>query len=147
MRIFLTYFLIFLGVMITLASPAQPANLSGINESKSNPDHPRISLKAGEYFSSARLRLIKAGWKPLHMHQNDNYEYSGTEVELADHGFHEIDSCTTDAGSLCTFYYFKTSECLRLDTIGEQLKDIRVTYWKNECPSEKSWYVAPNTQK
>jgi hypothetical protein len=68
------------------------------------------------------------------MHRNDNFEYSGTDRKLAERGFLEVDSCSTDAGSLCTLYYSKASQCLRLDTRGEQINYMEVTYWTDECP-------------
>lgn len=71
------------------------------------------------------------------MHLGDNYEYDGAEKELADHGFLEVDFCSTDAGALCVLYYSKGGECLRLDTRGEQIRFMRITGWQNECPPKK----------
>ena len=94
------------------------------------------SLKIGEHFLSARSKILRSGWRPMRMHGNDEYEYSGTERILADRKFLEVDSCSTDAGSLCVLYYSKGTRCLRLGTVGEQLKYMEVTQWNGECPIE-----------
>lgn len=94
------------------------------------------SLKVGEPFLSARSKILKAGWRPIRMHSNEDYEYSGTERLLAERKFLEVDYCSTDAGSLCVLYYRKGRQCLRLGTVGEQLKCMEVTRWSAECPAE-----------
>ena len=93
-----------------------------------------VSLKVGESFLRARSRIIKSGWKPIRMHQNDGYEYSGTDRLLAERNIVEVDGCSTDAGVLCIFYYQKVGKCLRIDTVGENVAQIIVTRWSNECP-------------
>jgi hypothetical protein len=95
-----------------------------------------LRLKIGEPILQARLRIIKLGWTPTPMHQTDNYEYDGTEKQFAKRGIVEIDSCTVDAGALCTLYYNKAARCLRVDTIGENLPRITVTRWTEECPDK-----------
>jgi hypothetical protein len=72
---------------------------------------------------------------PCLVHGSDNYEYSGTEKDLADRGFREVDTCSMDAGVLCTMYYSKEKECLRPETRGEQVNDIRLRLWLKECPT------------
>lgn len=126
-----------IGLMLPLSAEAE----NGSSRVTLNQQDP--ALKAGDPFIKVRKSIVASGWKPVRMHQSDGYQYSGTETELANHGFLEVDSCSTDSGSLCTFYYRKAAECLRLDTVGEQLKDIQVTYWTHECPPEKSWYALP----
>jgi hypothetical protein len=71
------------------------------------------------------------------MHRNDDYEYSGAEKELADHQFLEVDSCSMDAGAHCILHYSKGTKCLRIDTVGERLKDMKVTRWTDECPADR----------
>lgn len=93
-----------------------------------------LRLKVGEPFLRARLRIIKLGWKPIPLHQNDGYEYSGTDRILAERNILEVDGCSTDAGTLCIFFYSKLGECLRIDTIGESIGEITITRWTNECP-------------
>ena len=95
-----------------------------------------VSLKVGEQFLRARSRIIKRGWKPIPMHQNDGYERSGTDRLLAERKVFEVDSCSVDAGVLCTFYYSKMSRCLRVDTVGENVAQITVTRWLEECPEK-----------
>lgn len=93
-------------------------------------------LQEGELFVRVRANLIKFGWTPVRMHTADNYEYDGTEKHLIDRRFFEVDSCSTDRGSLCILYYAKDGRCLRVDTIGEQVNSMRVTRWDDSCPNE-----------
>lgn len=102
-----------------------------------NPNDRTLHTLIDEPFPLARAQILNAGWKPVRPHLNDRYEYSGTETELIQHGFKEIYSCTVDAGSLCRFYYRQAGHCLRVDTIGEQLRDMNVTHWLYECPPEE----------
>ena len=93
-------------------------------------------LEKGALFVRVRARLIKSGWTPVRMHAADNYEYDGTEKRLIDRRFFEVDSCSTDRGSLCILYYAKDGVCLRVDTVGEQVNSMRVTRWDDSCPNE-----------
>jgi len=90
-------------------------------------------IAVGEPLVAARTKLVKHGWKPTHMHTTDGYEYSGVERELAAHKFFEVDVCSFDS-SRCILFYSKKGTCLRVDTIGEQLNDMTVTRWAEECP-------------
>ena len=94
-------------------------------------------ITVDEPLVSARSKLIKQGWKPTRMHTSDGYEYSGVERELAARNFLELDVCSFDS-SRCILFYSKKGACLRVDTMGEQLKDMRVTRWRNECPDAPS---------
>ncbi|MCG2583063.1 hypothetical protein [Massilia sp. TS11] len=85
-------------------------------------------------FTSARALILKNGWKPLQMHVGENYEYDGVEKEYVRSKFLEVDSCSNDSAR-CILYYKKGDECLRLDTIGEHLKNTKVVRWARECPS------------
>ena len=128
-RSLLTVSLAFSIALPAIAIKAQTTDNSRMRSSISD-----LDLKVGEFFVKARTWIIKHGWKPIRMHGNDDYEYSGTEKYLAARGFHEVDSCSTDAGVLCTMYYSKRKECLRLETRGEQVNDIRLRLWLKECP-------------
>jgi hypothetical protein len=90
-------------------------------------------IVAGERLAAAKAKLVKQGWKPTRMHSSDGYEYSGVEKELAAHKFFELDTCSFDS-SRCILYYAKKGTCLRVDIIGEQFNDMRVTRWTRECP-------------
>jgi hypothetical protein len=121
-------FLLALSPMATCASGADSmTQTSAVQE---------VSLKVGEQFLRARARIIKQGWKPIPMHQNDGYERSGTDRLLAERKVFEVDSCSVDAGVLCTFYYKKMAKCLRVDTVGENVAQITVTRWTEECPDK-----------
>ncbi|MCU0121719.1 hypothetical protein N8H74_25955 [Pseudomonas sp. B2M1-30] len=102
-----------------------------------NVKHGPAGIAVDEPLVSARSKLIKQGWKPTRMHASDGYEYSGVERELAVHNFEELDTCSFDT-SRCILFYSKKGACLRVDTIGEQLKDMTVTRWTDECPDAPS---------
>jgi len=104
---------------------------------RTTPGFADLHLKVNDAFTQARARLVKFGWVPTRMHQQDNYEYDGAEKELADRGFLEVDFCSTDVGALCVLYYSKAGKCLRLNTKGEQIRFMRITSWQNEWPLKK----------
>jgi hypothetical protein len=95
-----------------------------------------LRLQQGALFVNVRARLIESGWQPVRVHAGDNYEYAGTEKRLAARHFFEVDSCSTDRGSLCILYYAKDGTCLRVDTAGERVNSMRVTRWDDSCPNE-----------
>jgi len=99
-----------------------------------NVKHGPAGIAVDEPLVSARSKLIKQGWKPTRMHTSDGYEYSGVERELAARNFLELDTCSFDS-SRCILFYSKKGACLRVDTISEQLKDMTVTGWTDECPN------------
>lgn len=90
-------------------------------------------IAVGEPLLSARAKLVKQGWKPTRRHISDGYEYSGAELRLTQGKIFEVDSCSMDS-SRCVLFYSKKGACLRMDTIGEQLRDMAVTRWTDECP-------------
>jgi hypothetical protein len=96
----------------------------------------RPLLKVGESFLVARARILKTGWHPTRMQKEDNYEFFDIEKELMDRNLREFDSCSMDAGVLCNLYYNKETKCLRVGTIGEHVKDMKVTRWTDECPED-----------
>lgn len=115
------------GAIVALADGSQAAN----------DKHGPAGITVGERLVAARSKLIKQGWKPTRMHTSDGYEYSGIERELAARDFLELDTCSFDS-SRCILFYSKKGACLRVDTMGEQLKDRTVTRWRNECPDAPS---------
>lgn len=92
-----------------------------------------VHLHEGQLFTSARKILIKDRWTPVPMHTDDHYVYEGVEKQLVKRGFKEVDSCSMDS-SRCILYYKRGQECLRVDTIGEQLAVMKVEQWSRECP-------------
>lgn len=127
--------------LVVLSSLAVLLNISVKVQAASRSDHPRkissikdLHLKAGESFLEVRTRILRLGWKPERMHSNDNYAYDGAEKRLAERGFLEVDSCSIDAGANCILYYRNVDKCLRLDTVGEQVNDMIITRWTDECP-------------
>lgn len=89
-------------------------------------------LKQDMTFTQARSQLLKHGWVPVPMHLNDGYRYDGVEKELVRRRFMEVDSCSNDSAR-CVLYYRKAESCLRLDTIGEHVRSMKVVRWTNEC--------------
>jgi hypothetical protein len=122
------------GLAVFLNSTAPVAATTGNEKSGTS----NLDLKVGEPFLRVRARIIKSGWKPTLVHSKDNYEYSGAEKRLAERGFLEIDTCSVDAGANCILYYTKGSTCLRIDIVGEQVKQMTVTRWTDECAAEKA---------
>lgn len=93
----------------------------------------RPLLHVGESFLVARARILKSGWHPTRMRRKDNYEFFDIEKELMDRNLREFDSCSMDAGVLCNLYYNKDSKCLQVGTIGEQVDNMKITRWTDEC--------------
>lgn len=92
-------------------------------------------LQKNQLFLKARARLVNAGWTPIKQHvASDTDSLEGVEIQLLRKGIAEFDSCSTDS-SRCIFYYRNGDKCLRIDTIGEQVKHMKVTQWSNECPT------------
>lgn len=114
--------------------PAKAESERSNSQAKTTPNFESPSLKVGESFLSARAKILRSGWHPIPMHANENYEYWGTERVLSDQKFLEVDFCSIDAGSLCVLYYIKGTKCLRLGTVGEQIKYMKITGWTAECP-------------
>lgn len=101
---------------------------------------PLASLAATDYlkkdasFIKARAQLIKDKWLPIRMHINDNWVYENAEKDLVKHNIFEVDSCSMDTAR-CILYYKKDSHCLRLDTVGEKVKYMKIVQWSDECPA------------
>jgi hypothetical protein len=129
---------LFVSILISmlLHMPAKAESERSNSQAKITPNFESPSLKVGEPFLSARAKILRSGWHPIPMHANENYEYWGTERVLNDQKFVEVDFCSVDAGSLCVLYYMKGTKCLRLGTVGEQLKYMKVTRWTEECPEK-----------
>jgi hypothetical protein len=86
-------------------------------------------LKKGMSFLAARKLLIHKGWRPI----KSNADYGGTEKILINGHIKEVESCAMDR-AVCIFNYRKVDKCLRLFTQGEEIKDMRVYEWTNDCP-------------
>lgn len=122
------------GLIISLALSPMVDGASGSATPRKTSETGMPMLKIGEPFLHARARIIRIGWKPIRLHSNDEYEYDGAEKRLVERGFREVDSCSIDAGANCILYYGMAARCLRLDTVGEQVNEMKVTHWANECP-------------
>ena len=123
----LCIFISIMGTSVACADVSQAAN----------DKNGSAGITVDERLVAARSKLIKQGWKPTRMHTSHGYEYSGVERELAARNFLELDSCSFDS-SRCMLFYSKKDACLRIDAMGEQLKDMTVTRWTDECPDAPS---------
>jgi hypothetical protein len=123
--------LVAIGLAVFLTSTAQVTAANGDDKAGTS----NLNLKIGEPFLRARARIVKSGWKPNPVHSKDHYEYSGAEKRLVERGFLEVDTCSVDAGANCILYYMQGSRCLRIDTVGEQVRQMMVTRWADECPA------------
>ncbi|XSS60538.1 hypothetical protein ACP9OK_16760 [Pseudomonas sp. B11] len=103
------------------------------NSQAVNNKHGVANIAVGESLIKTRAKLIRQGWQPIRMHAADSHGYSGVERELAAHKFFEVDACSFDS-SRCILFYSRKGTCLRIDTIGEQLNEMTVTRWTEECP-------------
>jgi hypothetical protein len=71
------------------------------------------------------------------MHTNDGFIYDGAARRLVDQKILEVESCSIDAGANCVFFYRRSRQCLRIDTVGEQVREMKATRWTSECPSSE----------
>jgi len=124
------------GAALLFASSPAASQILSMDSSANSLVSQKVSLKVGESFLKARSRIISGGWTPARMHDDDGYEFSGTEKELEAKQILEIDTCSVDAGVLCIFYYRKREQCLRVDTVGEEVAKMTVSRWVKECPVE-----------
>lgn len=99
--------------------------------------HASPALKENMPFVKARALLLKDKWKPVYVHENDDYALMGVERELAKRNFKEFDSCSIDYSN-CIMRYKRGDECLTLYTIGEKVKYMTVVQWTEECPGRKA---------
>ena len=102
-------------------------------------------LREGEVFAPARARLVKQGWKPVNVHPDkDEYIDPDTRAKLGT--FPEVHVCSMDTAS-CILYYTKAGKCLRVDTVGETIKAMKVVEWRQECFGDADKPVEAAAQK
>ena len=91
-------------------------------------------LEIGMPIFAASKLIINKGWRPATVKIKI---LPNTEIEKSFQNAHiiEVESCAMDRPS-CIFNYKKGNKCLRLFTQGEEIKDMRVSYWTYDCPSE-----------
>ncbi|MBC8017318.1 MAG: hypothetical protein H7X83_02210 [Verrucomicrobia bacterium] len=90
-------------------------------------------LKKGMPFLAARTLLLHKGWRPINVHEGDNFSYIGIDKILVKANIKEVESCAMDK-AVCIFNYKKCDKCLRLFTQGEKIKGMRVYEWTYDCP-------------
>lgn len=87
-----------------------------------------VPIKEGMSFLTARKALIRAGWQPSPTALGD----FGVENAIKRKGFVEIESCTVGV-QFCSFHYTQKERCLRLATVGEEIKQMKVYSWYFDC--------------
>lgn len=89
-------------------------------------------LKEGMHFLTARKLLFNSAWRPINVHEADNYAYIGIENQLVEAHINEVESCAIDK-PVCLFNYKKGHQCLQVFTFGEEIKDMHVYRWTYGC--------------
>lgn len=75
-------------------------------------------------FSSARPKIIKAGWTPVKQPRSEN-EIGMQEVLAA--GYEEVENCAATGVGACILHYKnRQGNTLKVITWGEPVKDMRV---------------------
>lgn len=98
--------------------------------------HAEEYLKENMPFSKARKLTNEHGWQPYKTHRSgeDGFPWATIERKLLGRGIDEVSSCSMGE-TFCNFYYSRADECLLLETKGEQIKRMRLVYWKTvACP-------------
>jgi|GEM_PF-6034258 len=88
-------------------------------------------LRKGQPFKSARKAVIAHGWKPLK--NTDPSKLMGVDKILYRAGYREVYSCAMDVGVYILQYKDENGQCLSVFVKGEELKDIVVSDWSNQC--------------
>ena len=86
----------------------------------------------GEKFVNARTRLHAAGWQEDPGSHASAGEYMGLDRLLVQSGYLEVDYCSVGQ-SFCILQYVKGKACLRVQTQGEQISEMKVERWSNAC--------------
>jgi hypothetical protein len=90
-------------------------------------------LRKDQPFKPARKAVIAHGWKPLN--NTDPSRLMGVDRVLYHAGYKEVYSCAMDIGVCILQYKDKSGQCLSVFVKGEELKDIVVSDWSNQCQS------------
>jgi len=86
----------------------------------------------GEKFVDVRTRLHAGGWRADPGSHASSGEYTGLDRLLVQSGYLEVDYCSVGK-SFCTLQYVKVHRCLRVQTQGEQISEMKVERWSNAC--------------
>lgn len=91
-----------------------------------------LGLRVGENFAKARVKLYADGWRADPGAHLSSGEYFGVDRLLIQSGYDEVDFCSMGK-SFCTFQYLRNSNCLRLQTEGEQIHTMKIKRWSDQC--------------
>jgi len=104
-------------------------------------------IKKGMPFLTTRNMLKIKGWQPINVHEGKDFSYLGVEKILLNAQIKEVESCAMDK-AICIFNYKKGDKCLRLFTQGEEIKDMRVTYWTDDCTEgDSNFKTSPDNKR
>ncbi|TDR72044.1 hypothetical protein [Paludibacterium purpuratum] len=88
-------------------------------------------LKKDQPFKPARKTVLAHGWKPFK--NMDPSTLIGVDKMLYRAGYKEVYSCAMDIGVCILQYKDKKGQCLSVFVKGEELKDMVVSDWNNQC--------------
>ena len=87
-------------------------------------------LKKDQSFKSARIAILKQGWRPVK--NSDPSTLFGVDKMLYRAGYKEVNACAMDIAQ-CILLYKKRGQCLSLFVHGETIADMTVVSWTDEC--------------
>lgn len=93
--------------------------------------------QVGEKFVEAQTRLHADGWRADPGSHASSGEYMGLDRLLVQSGYPEVDYCSVGK-SFCTLQYVKGKACLRVQTQGEQISEMKVERWSNACRDRRA---------
>ncbi|MEO2219453.1 hypothetical protein ABGV49_20565 [Chromobacterium vaccinii] len=88
-------------------------------------------LKKDQPFKPARKAVLAHGWKPFK--NPDPSTLMGVDKILYRAGYKEVYSCAMDIGVCILQYKDKKGQCLSVFVKGEELRDMVVSDWNNQC--------------
>ena len=89
--------------------------------------------KIGMNFLHARKMLILDGWSPIPAVVPEG-GFIGIENQLIRSGVGEVNSCAIDKAA-CIFYYKRRTNCLKVETEGEVVNNMRIAHLSHTCPN------------
>lgn len=102
-----------------------------ISVSANAADPTETFLKNGQPLKPARKAALTHGWIPFK--NQDPSALIGVEKILHRAGYKEVYSCAMDIGVCILLYKGKKGQCLSIFVKGEELQDMVVSDWSNQC--------------
>ena len=100
-------------------------------KTKADPWEPEEDMS----FIQARKQILAHGWKPVNeaSKREPGTEYESLERQVLARGWREMSFCYPTGLSMCTFFYTKKNECMTVTTTGEQIRDLELYQWSDDC--------------